>query len=149
VVAAPNQRAALDALGVHQDLFAQGLARVSGDVDAQKAAEAHPLSPFRRAKGSNAPFTPVGGGGLDVWEQAAKAGAKTGMAKRAPRSRVKLDKAQQALAAFERRAEEELAGLEKARVDLDAKAAALAERQARGRQRLSEAVDRERRAYER
>jgi hypothetical protein len=149
VVAAPNQRAALNAFGVHQDLFAQGLARVSDDAAAQKAAEASPLSPLRRAKGSNGAFKPVDGGGLDIWEKAAKAGVKRKGAKRARPSRVKLDKAERALTAFEERAAEELAGLEKARAELDARAAALAERQTRERQRLGEIVDRERKAYER
>jgi hypothetical protein len=149
VVAAPNQRAALDAFGVHQDLFAQGLARVSDDAAAQKAAEASPLSPLRRAKGSKAAFQPVAGGELDVWEKAARAGAKTGAAKRVPRSRAKLDKAEQALAAFEERAKDELARIEEARADLDARAAALDERQSRDRERLTAAVDRERKVYER
>ena len=45
IVAAPNQRAALDAFGVHQDLFAQGLARPTSETGAVEAANASPGSP--------------------------------------------------------------------------------------------------------
>lgn len=149
VVAAPNQRAALDAFGVHQDLFAQGLARVTEDPAAMKAAQAAPLSPLRRAKGSKAPFRPVDAGGSDVWRKAAEAGAKSVAAQPKPRSRARLDRAEQALAAFEARSEGERAQLLKARAELDARLATLQGRQDKGRARLAEAVERERRAYER
>src|SRR3954469_21974717 len=111
VVAAPNQRAALDAFGVHQDLCAQGLARVTQDTAAIKAAEASPLSPLRRAKGSTGPFKPVESGGLDMWKRAATAGAKSTSAKAKPRSRAKLDRAESVLAEFEDRARAEIADI--------------------------------------
>ncbi len=56
VVAAPNQGAALRAWGSRQNLFAEGIARVTDDPDAVKAALAHPEIPLRRAIGSDAPF---------------------------------------------------------------------------------------------
>ena len=57
VVAAPSQAAALRAWGVHQNLFADGLARITDDPDAVEAALAHPETPLRRAAGSSDPFS--------------------------------------------------------------------------------------------
>jgi hypothetical protein len=56
VVAAANQRAALDAWGARQNLFAEGLARVTDDPGAAKAALAHPGVPLSRPIGSASPF---------------------------------------------------------------------------------------------
>ena len=49
VVAAPSQAAALQAWGIHQNLFASGEAKVIEDEAAVAAALAHPETPLRRA----------------------------------------------------------------------------------------------------
>jgi len=56
VVAAPSQAAALRAWGVHQNLFAEGQARITTDAAAIASARAHPGTPLRRPIGSNDPF---------------------------------------------------------------------------------------------
>ena len=56
VVAAANQKAALDAWGARQNLFAEGLAYVTDDPGAAKAALAHPGVPLSRPIGSASPF---------------------------------------------------------------------------------------------
>jgi hypothetical protein len=56
VVAAPSQAAALRAWGSHQNLFAEGLAKVTTDAAAVEAAVKHPETPLRRAIGSNDAF---------------------------------------------------------------------------------------------
>jgi type IV secretory pathway VirB10-like protein len=56
VVAAPSQAAALRAWGTHQNLFADGQARLTDDDDAIKAALEHPEIPLRRAVGSSDKF---------------------------------------------------------------------------------------------
>ncbi|RYB01943.1 hypothetical protein [Lichenibacterium ramalinae] len=56
VVAAPSQAAALRAWGTHQNLFADGQARVTDDPQAVEAALAHPEVPLKRAVGSGDPF---------------------------------------------------------------------------------------------
>jgi hypothetical protein len=56
VVAAPSQAAALRAWGVHQNLFANGEARLTDNEEAGAAAIAHPETPLRRAVGSSDPF---------------------------------------------------------------------------------------------
>ena len=52
VVAASSQAAALRAWGVHQNLFADGRAKLTEDDKAIEAALAHPETPLRRAVGS-------------------------------------------------------------------------------------------------
>jgi hypothetical protein len=56
VVAAPNQKAALEAWGARQNLFAEGLARVADDPTAVEAALAHPGQPLSRPVGSTGAF---------------------------------------------------------------------------------------------
>ena len=56
VVAAGSQAAALRAWGIHQNLFADGLASITEDAQAIEAALAHPETPLRRAVGSTDPF---------------------------------------------------------------------------------------------
>ncbi len=86
IVAAPNQRAALDAFGVSQDLFAQGRAGVESDEEAVAAARAAPGRPLRRMKGSDDPFAlPDGDGG--GWAAALKAAPK-GASRAAPKAAV-------------------------------------------------------------
>ncbi|HEY2051116.1 MAG TPA: hypothetical protein VGH03_17390 [Caulobacteraceae bacterium] len=57
VVAAASQKAALDAWGARQNLFAEGLARVSEEPRAAKAALANPGIPLSRPVGSAGAFT--------------------------------------------------------------------------------------------
>ena len=58
VVAAPSRAAALRAWGTHQDLFADGQARLTTDARATEAALAHPETPLLRPMGSAGPFEP-------------------------------------------------------------------------------------------
>src|SRR4051812_21470839 len=57
VVAAPSQAAALRAWGTRQNLFADGVARVSEDVRATEAALARPGVVLRRAVGTTDSFS--------------------------------------------------------------------------------------------
>ena len=56
VVAAPSQPAALRAWGTHQNLFAQGQARLATDEAAIRAALEQPGVPLRRPVGSSGSF---------------------------------------------------------------------------------------------
>ncbi|HYE42426.1 MAG TPA: hypothetical protein VEA15_03450 [Caulobacteraceae bacterium] len=90
VVAAPNQRAALDAFGVNQDLFAQGRARVAEEPDAIEAAQADPGKPLRRLAGSTDPFRSAaedpGGGWAAALAAAPKPAGRTKAAPTLPRA---------------------------------------------------------------
>src|SRR5688572_9369193 len=60
VVAAPSQKAALEAWGTHQDLFASGMAKVVTDDDeAIAAAVARPGEVLSRPAGSREAFKPI------------------------------------------------------------------------------------------
>jgi hypothetical protein len=56
VVAAPSQAAALRAWGVHQNVFADGQAKLTTDEAAVAAATAHPEIVLKRPIGSSGPF---------------------------------------------------------------------------------------------
>ena len=56
IVAAPSQKAALDAWGMHMNAFADGAAAVTTDKDAAEAALAHPGVVLKRPFGSKGEF---------------------------------------------------------------------------------------------
>ncbi len=60
VVAAPSQKAALEAWGTHQNLFGQGMASVVTDPETVKAALARPGEVLSRPAGSREPYKPSG-----------------------------------------------------------------------------------------
>lgn len=149
IVAAPNQAAALEAFGVGQNLFAQGLASVETDAEKVKCALAHPGVPLRRLKGSSDAFGPVAANAPSGWEAALAAAANAPKAdkpgKKAskaakpeplPPSRRTLDKAEAALAEVEAERERALAEIGEERRALDEREAEL---KARFKARLSRA----------
>lgn len=116
VVAAPSQTAALRAWGSHQNLFAEGLAKVATDAAAVEAALKHPETPLRRAIGSTDTFELVAAS-LPKVPRAEKAAPDTKAKHSAPKlkpvptppDRSPLDQAEQALRRLEdqRRREED------------------------------------------
>lgn len=56
VVAAPNQKAALAAWDIRENLFAHGAAEVTEETQAVKAAMAHPGAVLRRPAGTTGPY---------------------------------------------------------------------------------------------
>ncbi|WGM39047.1 hypothetical protein [Caulobacter sp. NIBR1757] len=110
IVAAPNQKAALEAFGVQQNLFAQGLADLTRDEALVEVANAQPGVPLKRPK-TGGQFTAAGGG--SDWSDALKATVK-GPAARKPPSRARLDRARAALEAAREEGERTLAKLEAA-----------------------------------
>jgi hypothetical protein len=119
IVAAPNRPAALEAFGVNQDLFAQGMAWEEKDSAKVEAALAAPGQPLRRAKGSKAPFAPATG--ATDWAAAEPKGAKR---KRKTPDRRPLDRAEAELERIEDRHRE-------AKQEIAAERRALDEREAR------------------
>jgi hypothetical protein len=90
VVAAPSQAAALRAWGVHQNLFADGQAKIADDPEVIAAALAHPQTPLKRAVGSTDPFALEAK--LPKVPDAPKP-AKAGKAKPAPKPKPAADRA--------------------------------------------------------
>jgi hypothetical protein len=92
VVAAPNQKAALDAWGVHQNLFADGQAHAADDPQAIEAARAHAGTPLMRPVGSDAPFALRPASLPDLPDAPKPRRAKKPVAKTASASRTKPSK---------------------------------------------------------
>lgn len=156
IVAAPNQKAALEAFGVNQNLFQLGSASTTDEDAAVAAALARPGEALKRPTGSKSPFKPVAEADASGWEAAAKAvGAKkpktrppASPAEKPKPDRSNLNAAEQALRAFESEARERMADLERRR--REAEDAERFERQALSarRRELQAALDKETAAYQ-
>ena len=125
VVAAPSQAAALRAWGVHQNLFADGQARVTDDPQAVRSALAHPGVPLKRAVGSKDPFALEPVSLPQVPEAPKKTKAKAAAPPRPPADRSALDAAEEAFRGLDdnRRAEEATFRQRQDALDADRKAA--------------------------
>lgn len=176
VVAAPNQRAALEALGINQDLFAQGRARPAEDPAAIEAALAEPGVPLRRLAGSGEPFRAMEDDAVGGWAAALAAAPRPGPAtkgkaaapiraskekkpserpgrnpapprRKAP-DRRPLIKAEAELSAFAREEVTALGEIARERAQLERREARLRADLAKRREALQRAVERARRAFE-
>ena len=129
VVAAPSQAAALRAWGVHQNLFADGQARIPTDEAAIASATAHPETPLRRPIGSNDPFElePPNPPNIPVTRKTTrtKPAAKAGTKPEPPPSadRTALSQAEAALRSVDERRKREEADFRARREKLDAESA--------------------------
>jgi len=132
VVAAPSQAAALRAWGSSQNLFAQGMARITTDADAVDNAMAHPGTPLRRALGSSEPFSlKPGAPKIEALEpEPAKQKPKRPAALKVVADRRDLDAAEAALAAVDEAQKRQEAEVDRRRQAFAREAAALAKRQA-------------------
>ena len=157
VVAAPSQKAALDAWGTHQNLFQNGMAAVTDEAAAVKAATAKPGVALRRPAGSKSGFEEASEtlpklppGPRRKPETKGKTG-KTAEPKAPPPppDRSDLDAAEKALETIEAEHQAKRAELDRARQALDAQALDL-EREHRAKRKDAErALDAARRAYDR
>ena len=91
IVAAPSQKAALEAWGSRQNLFRDGTARPASDPAAIAAALAHPGVVLKRLAGSKNPFSEQPP--LPKASRTHRAGAR----RKKPPDRSKLDAAERAL----------------------------------------------------
>ena len=136
LVAAPNRSEALAALGVHQDLFAQGAAGEETEPAKVAAARARPGTVLRRPKGSTAAFAaPTASAD---WSAAAPRGPK-----RFPKTpdRKALRAAEARLQQIEDQHRQALADLEQDRARLDQRAAGEARRYEAARSEAETALD--------
>ena len=148
-VAAPSQKAALEAWGSDANLFARGVAEQVDDPALTKEPLAHPGKVIRRLRGTAAEqlaaLPPD-----DPGEPKRKAKPKKPAAKPKPRpGRGALDAAEQALAAAEARWDDEEAKLRAEEAALARRRRALAKARTAELARLGKARDRAATAYER
>ena len=153
VVAAPSQPAALRAWGTHQNLFADGQARVTTDTAAVAAALAHPEVPLRRPLGSTGAFEveptalPTVPDLPKSVSPRPKSDAKAKQRPKPPPDRSSLDAAERAVADLDagRKAEEKV--LKQRQEDLDAEIVAAREAYLTDRKAAKNALAAEREAY--
>ena len=157
IVAAPSQKAALEAWGTRQDLFGEGLAETTADADAVKAATARPGVVLRRAAGSSDPFQEEAR--PPAAPPAPPRAKATGKAKDQapepepepppPPDRSALTAAERALQAAEAEHRRAAEALDVERRRLEAQARELEDGFRAQARELQKAVDKARRAYER
>ena len=128
IVAAPSQAAALRAFGTHQNLFANGRAKVTTDEAAVAAATAHPEVLLRRAVGSTDPFALQPISLPDVPDLPKKATVKQALKQHEPvprerpaADRSELDAAEWALHQLDQRRKGEEADLRREQEEIEAR----------------------------
>ena len=156
VVAASSQVAALRAWGTHQNLFADGQARVTSDEAAMKAALAHPETPLRRAVGSNdrfelnpksLPNVPDAPNQAHIKPSLGK--SKTKAPAKPPADRSQLDATEAALRGVDDERKREETELRRRRDQLDAEIAGAQDAYVRRRRAATSAVVEARKAFRR
>lgn len=156
VVAAPSQKAALEAWGAKQNLFHEGLAEITNDPKAVMAALAKPGVVLRRAAGSNDQFSENPDLPMIRSARRSKAAKASGqqklpLPKPEPKhvDRRKLEAAEKALAELEADERRTLGELWKRRAAAEADEARAKRDFAKRRREAEERVEQERRAYDR
>ena len=147
-VAAPSQKAALEAWGADSNLFAQGIADVVTDPELMEAALARPGEVVRVARGSAGEHLKAVGKGSRVSTPSPRPSPRSGRGRVKP-SRAALDAAEEALAGVEKRHRTELRDLERERQALDRKLREAERRQESERAEAEATRDRAQRSYDR
>lgn len=140
-VAAPSQKAALEAWGSDTNLFARGAAEEVDDPKLTEAPLEQPGTVFRRLRGS----------AKEQMEALEPKSAKSSSKREGPRkkpSRAKLTEAEKALQALTKAQGDEAAELERLAKALEREKAALAKRQEREREAAEKKERLAREAYE-
>ncbi|BAI98054.1 hypothetical protein Sj15T_24520 [Sphingobium sp. TA15] len=146
-VAAPSQKAALEAWGADANLFARGVAEVVTDPALTAEPLAHPGKVIKRPRGSMAehlaalPAERPAGSGKATARKAAKPEPRP--------DRAPLDEAEEALAALDRRQEAESRRLARREAALRRERQELEQRHGAERRRLEKARDTAAGRYER
>ena len=143
-VAAPNQKAALKAWDVRENLFASGAAKETQEPGAVEAALKHPGTPVK-APGPKPHLPPAAANVVHLEGRRPKPPPAPPTPKR---DRAKLDAAEEALVAYRREAKKRLAEIDRRRRLLEDEIEALEAEIDRQTRALEARVHRERKAYE-
>ena len=152
VVAAPSQAAALDAWGIHQNLFASKDARIITDAAAVAAALEHPGIPLQRAVGTKDPFrlepsNPPRNPSLAKGGSTHSANAKPAKPAKPKADRSQLDRTEAALLALNERRQHEDAELQQAQEQLRARRTEARQTYEASRKAAAVAISKARAAY--
>ena len=155
-VAAPSQKAALEAWGADSNIFAQGIAEQVTDPKLMEEPLANPGKVIRRVRGSAGEhFAEIERSERKTKPRAKKGGGDEGVelkpkAKPKPKpSRADLDAAEGALAKAEQKQRRKIAEIDERIRDLESRRRALQRKQEAERDALAETRDRARDEYER
>lgn len=166
-VAAPSQKAALEAWGSDADLFARGVAEIVTDPALTKEPLASPGTVVRRLRGSaddHFAALPMTRAKRPRKAEPARPAPRAAKAEPTPKSlstakpppkarprpsRAKLDAAEEALDAIDRRHRDELAAMRRREEALATERRAIEQRQAREVEKLMRARERVKEAYDR
>ena len=147
-VAAPSQRAALEAWGADSNLFAQGIAEQVTEPGLVKVPLANPGQVVKVARGSRA--EQIAALGRQAPPRARAAKSEVLPAKRAPKpDRKPLERAEQALEKLRLRQAKETQALERERKELDRRISELNRRHERECDEAQELIADARSSYER
>lgn len=154
-VAAPSQKAALEAWGADSNLFASGSAELVRDPELTREPLAKPGQVIRRLRGTLAEHiaalpkkAPARGG--PARREPTKEGVKAEVAKAKPRpSRTALDRAEAALADLRKRHDEAKAELARRLAELERERRALEAKQARELSKLETRAEAAREKFDR
>lgn len=154
-VAAPSQKAALEAWGSDSNLFAQGSAEQVDDPELMKVPLENPGQVVKVLRGTKAEqlaaleSTAPERSSSSRSSRAAKAEVLASKPKKQPPkpSRTEVDKAEKALKTLEERQAKQLAALEKQQQELERELRGLKRKQERERDKAQEKLDEEREAY--
>ena len=155
-VAAPSQKAALEAWGADSNLFAQGIAEEVTDATLMEAPLARPGEVVRKVRGSVEEHIAAADAAprrkaraVDGEEEAPAKAAKSKPAKQKPRpSRVELDAAEEALEKLEKKQRKALRKLDERIQALEQERRELQRGQEAERDKLAGKRDRARSAYD-
>ena len=151
VVAAPSRKAALEAWGVRDDLFARGTAKEEADPTLVEQALAEPGEVVRAPIASGAEIVSAAEStkaGRTKPSPAPSPAAKARPPSKPPPPRKQLDKAKAALTAAETEQRDALKDIETEQADLDRKRKALETRLSKQLRTLTDERDRAQKAYD-
>ena len=155
-VAAPSQKAAIEAWGADKDVFRRGMAEIVDDPELMKEPLSRPGEVVKRLRGTAAEQIAALGDIPRETEAPKARKSPKGRTKAAPKppkpkprpSREKLDEAEQALTDAEARHDEQMAAIRKREAALAAERKALEKEQDREREKLEARREKAREAYE-
>lgn len=149
LVAAPSQKAALEAWGSDSNLFAQGVAEQVTDPELMKAALENPGQVVKMLRGTQAEQL-AALGNRKAAKRPTRRQAEILPAKRVPKpSRAAIDKEEAALDKLKRRQGKQVDLLERQRKELERRLGELRRRHERERDEICERLEDEKAKYER
>ena len=147
-VAAPSQKAALEAWGAESNIFAQGIAEQVTDPKLMEEALAHPGDVIKRVRGTHEEHVAALGKNARALKAKAAEPSKSKSKPKPKPSRAELDAAEEALEKAGKKQRKALGKIDDQVQKLERERRELQRKQERERDKLGEDVERARSAYQ-